>query len=162
MTNAEMFDLIMKRLGNRTAPTLRATVVTELNEKIRFLDQADEPAWFQEEVWTVNTTANEPTLALPSDYIRDNDEGEPEIHNGTSWDGIVKVGYNLLRQRTANAQAAVPEGFALYGEKVYFGPTPDSTYGFRLPYFKRTEAVADNNSAITNKWALNFFNFLDT
>lgn len=160
MTNAEMFDLIMKRLGNRTSPTLRATVVQEINEKIRFLDQADEPAWFQEEIWTPSTVANQGYLDLPADYIRDNDEGEPEIYNGTVYDRIVKVGYNLLRKQTANATPAIPEGFALYGEKVYFGPTPDAVYLFRLPYFKRTEVVADNSSAISNKWAVNFFNFL--
>jgi hypothetical protein len=41
---------------------------------------------------------------------------------------------------------------------------PDQVYSFRIPYYKRTDSITDNTSSVTNKWLLNFFNFvtLDT
>jgi hypothetical protein len=160
MTNKEMFDLIMQRFGNRSSTTLRATVVKELNEKIRQHEQGDILPWFMEDIWITSTAANVDYLDLPSDYIRDDDEGYPEFSFTSGYKRAVKDGYNNLRATYANATAAVPEGFAIYGEKVYLGPTPDASYTFRLPYFKRTGEVADTTSTITNKWLLNFFNFI--
>jgi hypothetical protein len=160
MTNKEMFDLIAQRLGNRTSTVLRATVVKEINEQVRFLDQADEPAWFQEEIWTKAMTVNIAFLDLPTDYIRDDDEGAPEYTDGTTNYSITKQGYNYLRKQTANQTPTLPKYFAMYGERVYFGPTPDKAYTFTLPYYKRTTVILDDTNTITNKWALNFFQFL--
>jgi hypothetical protein len=160
MTNKEMFDLIMQRLGNRTSTNTRAVVVKELNEIIRQMEQGDVLPWFMEDVWVESTIANQDYLDLPSDYIRDDDEGNAEFGFTTGYKKAPKDGYNQLRACYANSQASVPIKFAVYGEKVYFGPTPDGSYTFRLPYFKRTGEVVDTTSTITNKWLLNFFNFV--
>jgi hypothetical protein len=161
MTNAEMLNLIMGRFGGRSSTTLRATALKELNEKIRQLEQADICPWFMKDVWTPNTQANVESLDLPSDYIRDDDDAEPEIRDpNKGWVEIHKVPYNRLRQETANALAQLPRGFSTYGEKIYFGPLPDAAYNFRLPYFKRTGSVVDNSSEISNKWLVNFFNLI--
>lgn len=161
MTNAQMLDLIMKRFGGRSSTTLRAQTLTELNEQIKQKEQGDVCPWFLKDVWTPSTTANIEYIELPADYIRDDDDANPEIrHPDTGWDKLTKVGYNRLRAETANALAQIPEGFSIYGERAYFGPTPDAVYSFRLPYFKRTTPVVDNTSEITNKWLINFFNFI--
>ena len=160
MTNKEMFDFIMQRLGNRTSTTTRAAVVKELNEVIRQMELSDVLPWFMEDIWVQNTSANVDYLDLPTDYIRDDDEGNPEIQTTSGYRKCPKDGYNNLRATYANLDAAIPEKFAIYGERVYFGPTPDAAYSFRLPYYKRTGDVVDNTSAITNKWLLNFFNFI--
>lgn len=164
MTNKEMLDLIMKRLGNRTTIGLRATVLIELNEKIRQLEQSETLPWFLESVWETQALQNLETIDLPEDYLRDDDDGVPEIRDVSitppQWTKIGKLSYSQLRVKTANALYQIPKYFAVYGDKVYFGPFPDTDYDFRLPYFKRTEPVVEDTSPISNKWLKNFFNFM--
>jgi hypothetical protein len=168
MLNKEVLDLIMKRLGNRTAATLRATVLIELNNKISQLEQGDVLPWFLQDIWLGQTVASQDYVDVISDYLRDDDEGQAEINDTTVspavWSKFTKTSYGKLREKTANCTAQLPALYAVHGEKVYFGPAPNQVYSFRVPYYKRSTSVADNTQAVSNKWLLNFFNFvtLDT
>lgn len=168
MLNSEVLDLIQGRLGNRTGSVIRTKVLSELNEKIRQLELRETLPWFLEDIWEPTAIASQDYIALPSDFLRLNDETNVEVRNTTitppQWSKLVKVSYAKLREETANAEAQLPAGFAFYGERMYLGPTPDTTYAFRVPYFKRTAPLVDNSSAVSNKWLLEFFNYvtLDT
>jgi len=168
MLNKEVLDLIMKRLGNRTSTTLRATALIELNEKIRQLELGETLPWFLQDIWQGQTVANQDYLDVVSDYLREDDEGVAEILDASVspavWAKFTKDSYGKLREKSANATATVPALFAVHGEKVYFGPVPDKVYSFRIPYYKRTTSISDNTATVTNKWLTNFFNFvtLDT
>jgi len=164
MTNKELLDLMMQRLGNRTAPGLRPRVLNELNEKIRQLEFGETLPWFLEDRWDDSTVANSDSVNLPSDFLREYEEGRFKIRDTTvtpnAWKPLVKVSLEKLEEETDNADAQLPAGYAIFGEKVYFGPVPNAVYSFKLPYYKRTDPITDNTAAITNKWLLNFFNFV--
>lgn len=153
----------MKRLGNRTAPPLRLTVLGELNEKIKQLELGATLPWFLQDVWLGVTVANQDWIDLPTDYLREDDEGISEIQDTTvspaQWrSNFPKVSYNLLRKNTANTLAQLPQAYAVFGEKAYFGPTPNGVYNVRIPYNKRTTPIVDSSDVVTNKWLLNFLN----
>lgn len=164
MTNAEVLALMMQRFGNRSSTSLKATVLIELNQKIRQLERGPSKPWFLEDIWQGQTVANQDYVDLPSDYLIEDDEGEREIRDTNvspiAWTKLNKTSYGKLRAQTANAEAQIPVAYAIYGEKAYFGPTPDQVYSFRIPYFKRTTEIADNTQAVSNKFLLEFFNYI--
>lgn len=164
MKNSEALALIMKRLGNRNSPTLRATALEELNVKIQELELGPTLPWFLETRWEDVTVANQDYLPLPADFLREVEDGRFKIRNTTvnpsTWVRLTKVSLEKMEDETDNAAAQLPLGYALFGERVYFGPLPDQAYAIKLPYFAKSPAVVDNTADITNKWLLNFFNYL--
>jgi hypothetical protein len=161
MTNKELIDLMMARLGGRTAPALRSRLVIELNEKIRQLETGSILPWFMEDKFVGDTVANQDYVDLPADFVREVEEGRFKIKNTENkWGRLIKASYEDLEDETENYDAALPEGYALFGDKIYFGPVPDLAYSFKLPYFKRTGEVIDNTSAVTNSWLLEFHHYV--
>lgn len=168
MTNKEVYDLLCKRLGNRVAVTTRSVVISELNKMIEELETRATLPWFLETDWDATTTppaimvAQQEYLELPPDFLREMEEGVFEIQEypETTWTNLKKVSYEVLREKTRNCEPQIPTCYALRGTRIYFGPTPDVTYVFRLPYIKKSGEVLDNTSTISNPWLTTFFNFV--
>lgn len=160
MINSEVFDLMMKRLGNRTAPTLRAVCVQELNAKIQELEVGPYKPWFLESLATGNLVANQDYVTVPDDFLMEVEEGRMRVQNSEGcWKKIGKGTMEQLEDCFLNDTAAFPKGYALYGDRFYFGPGPAAAYAYRVQYFKKTTAVVDNNAAISNKWLVEFLNY---
>lgn len=163
MTNAEAISLMMGRLGGRTASSLRATLLLELNNKIRELERGDVKPWFLEELAEDVMVSSQSYITLPTLFLEEVEDGTFEVRNSAGvWTELTKVTREKLREETANELPAIPEGYAIWGSKFLLGPTPDAAYSYRFDYYKRTTAVVDNSSAIDNSWLLEFFEYTST
>lgn len=164
MTNTQALDLIMKRLGGRTSTDTRATLLLELNNKIAELERGPLKPWFLETEQTQATTpfvVGQNYIALPSDFLMEIEDADFRVQNGDGdYVSLVKVPYRRLMQETENADSGAVEGYALFGERIYLGPAPDVAYNYKFPYLAKTTAVVDDSNAITNKWLLEFFNYI--
>lgn len=160
-TNAEVITNMMDRLGSRSALVLRGKVLYELNEKIRQYDSAALLPWFNESRITGNFVAAQDYIAVPSNFVREVEEGEFKVKTLDGvWKKIFKVSLEKLEAETENAIPAFPEGYAIYGDRFYFGPIPDAAYEYKFPVYIRTNVILDNNSAVTNPWLLEFYNLM--
>ncbi len=158
MINSAVFDLMMKRLGNRQAAPLRATCVTELNQAIKELERSTTKPWFLENSEEDVTVANTSYVDLPSDFLMETEEGTFELqHPSEGWVELLKVTREKARLEAKNALPAFPEAYYLWGNRIYFAPTPDIAYNYRFDYYSRTSVLADNSSEVTNSWITEFF-----
>jgi len=159
MTNAEVLTLLMGRLV-RTAPTLRALVLLELNEKIRQLERSPSKPWFLEKEVVGVFTIGVAYIDLPADFLEEVEEGAFRVQGVIAGMGDPpEVDIDDLHSETDNTAPGMPEGYALFAERIYVGPLPDAAYGYKLKYFGRTDPILDDDLPVTNKWLLEFFNF---
>lgn len=163
MTNAEALDRIMQRLAGRTSEVTRAAVLTELNLKIDELEGGEWKPWFLEKRTTGVLVVDQDYLDLPSDFVEEYEEGafvllDPDTA-AASYPKKVDIEW-LESECLIGANNAVPSGYALFGDQFILGPKPDKAYSYRLKYLGRTDDVVDNTDPITNKWLLEFFNYI--
>ncbi len=71
----------------------------------------------------------------------------------SKWTALTEVSREKLEQESINYTGA-PEGYALSGDYILFGPIPDQAYSYRLPYYKRTGGIEDTIVTVTNRWIL--------
>lgn len=162
MTNAEAITLMMSRLGERTAVSLRSRVVTELNEKIKELERADIIPWFLETRLDLVTIANQNYIDIPSssNFLREVEDGRFRMQNSEGkWFKLAKRTLQEIEDGYENCDAAFPKLYSLNGKRFYFGYTPDAVYNIRVQAYVRSGAVADNGNPVTNDWLLEYFNF---
>ena len=94
-------------------------------------------------VATANTTANDSTVSLPSDFLAMKDlhiDGNP-----------VRV---LQFQNTSNffrnsrsSDKGVPTMYTLLGSEFQFAPYPDAEYTLRMVYYYKPDFLSDSNSS---------------
>ena len=94
-------------------------------------------------VATANTTANDSTVSLPSDFLAMKDlhiDGNP-----------VRV---LQFQNTSNffrnsrsSDKGVPTMYTLLGSEFQFAPYPDAAYTLRMVYYYKPEILSDSNAS---------------
>lgn len=157
MLNSAIFDLMMKRLGNRQASLIRLACVTEINESIRNLERGPIKPWFLEDTVEDTMVAEQGYIDHPDDFLQEVEEGVFEIlTTEDKWIEIPKVTRDKLRTETKNCDPAFPEAYAIWGNTFLLGPTPDLAYEYRFDYLKRTGDIEDNNSEATNPWVVEF------
>lgn len=94
-------------------------------------------------VATANTTANDSTVSLPSDFLAMKDlhiDGNP-----------VRV---LQFQNTSNffrnsrsSDKGVPTMYTLLGSEFQFAPYPDAEYTLRMVYYHKPDFLSDSNAS---------------
>lgn len=96
------------------------------------------------------TVANEGIVALPTDYKKTR-----SITYGTSSEALVlkQLSPDDFKTRFLGASAGKPEAFALAGNKVWIGPTPDTTYSLTHHYVQGLQNLSQSNQ--TN-WLIEF------
>ena len=94
-------------------------------------------------VATADTTAEDATVSLPSDFLAMKD-----IHIDTT---PVRV---LQFQNTSNffrnartTETGVPTMYTLLGSEFQFAPKPDSAYTLRMVYYYKPDLLSDSNSS---------------
>ena len=94
-------------------------------------------------VATADTTAEDATVSLPSDFLAMKD-----IHIDTT---PVRV---LQFQNTSNffrnartTETGVPTMYTLLGSEFQFAPKPDSAYTLRMVYYYKPDFLSDSNSS---------------
>lgn len=157
MTNQEIFNLVMARLGGRTSLALRAAALTEMNVKIAELEQGALRPWFLETELIYNTAINSAT-GIPSNFLSEVEDGFLRMYNPSlgTLVKIPKTSYSNLLDKTMNAGLGFPERYAIFGEAIYYGPMPDAVYAVLFPYLKKSDAVGDDLAAVSNPWLVRF------
>lgn len=154
------FDLLMNRLGNRTDPNLRVSMVIEAaHVQQNVLEQDPFKPWFlRGETETLVTVAGSATVNLPADFLDfDPEEHEVYINSADStlafpWDRLNRLPANALARKYATYAAAKPQEFAIGQEKqIVLRPVPDAEYTLRVEYYRQASQVPAD-AAVTNLW----------
>jgi hypothetical protein len=88
------------------------------------------------------TVANEGIIALPTDYKKTR-----AITYGTSSEALVlkQLGPDDFKARFLGQTAGKPEAYALAGNRVWIGPTPDATYSLTHHYVQGLQGLSQSN-----------------
>ena len=114
----------------------------------RFIFLAE--AWFNRELYPLDdetsatlsaTVANAGLVALPTDY---------KHIRAITYDGdyelvLPQLSLDEFKQRFLSASAGPPEAFALAGNKIWIGPTPDATYSLTCHYIQGIPNLSQSN-----------------
>jgi len=160
-TNSEILNNIAGRLGGRTAPTFRATVLFELMQKIYQLEQGPNPPWFLESYETGQVVIGQNYISVPTGFIREVEEHVLKVKNSDGgWFELRKCTIEDLEKATESEVNAFPQGYALVGARFYLGPTPDQNYDYKILCFKHSPQVFDNNIEASNPWLVEAYNYI--
>ncbi len=141
----------------------RADLVTEGLAEMQLAQsrlelQAFLPWFLIKETTALVTAANQDTIALPSDFLRETEEDEGKFWltdtsvTPTLYTELEKRTHGLLVAEFPDDIAAQPQKYAVVGSLIYLRPVPDAAYTTRLMYYGRAEALTSN---IENAWLLN-------
>jgi len=110
--------------------------------------------WFLiSEIVTSETTADEERLAVPSDFLREHDDGtlwrfDSSADEEDQWINLPKSDYDEL-VKTYGSSTDKPLYYALIGDYFRLKPTPDAVYPIKMLYYAKDTVL---NSNIENDW----------
>ena len=142
----DALNAMMRRLGRRTEAQLRTDCLDELNALIDEIENGPFfPFFLEAEDTSLVTVASVRTVALPTDFGLEIEESAFRIKNA---DGDFKYPNKMSKEeidgKYLNADPDFPTAYAIFGNDIYLGPTPDVVYTMALPYYKTTGALADD------------------
>lgn len=157
-------DIVMDRLA-RTSTDLRARALREMNLLMHTkLEMGPSPPWFllQDDQSTMVTVANVEYVALPTGFLRfddDNEVGGLAIYDSTitgpdKWRWLPRSGYNKMQNYYYGEDSgSTPVVYDLAMNRAYLRPVPDAVYQLRImAYFADTDCT---DSAAANLWLTN-------
>lgn len=100
-----------------------------------------------ETIVTEATVGGTKSYDLPTGYVQ-----MREIHLDTS--PVTSLQYitpEMLYRVWAGSSSGKPDSYSIIGDKIYFGPTPDSAYNYTMTYYKTFEGLSDSN---TTNWVI--------
>lgn len=157
MNVKKCLDILMRRLGNRTSPSLRATCLDEMVlVQIEELEGMEELPWFLiSEQATTLTTPGEARIVLPTDFLREVEDDNLTIYDadGVKIADLGKVGYDEGRlQIPDDADPATPTLYSILGGYVILRPTPDIEYTIRYPSYYGRQPEPEDTADSENQW----------
>lgn len=159
MNVKQSLDILMRRLGNRTAPGLRSACLDEMTAfQTLELEQAPELPWFIITEMTSGTAkANERRVKLPIDFLREV-EGAPFEYVDADGEAheVRKGDYSDLQDTYGTEDTGPPERYDFRGDYVVLFPIPDQDYVVRFPegYYAR-QPVPEDSTDSENAWFKN-------
>lgn len=156
LTNAQLLDLMMARLGSRQAPKLRANVLVELNHYLDDLELGPTLPWFLEDTYEFVLTIGQVAYALPDDFLREVEDGSLRI----SYQGQLIAQLSKSAKEDLVYEEADEIRYTLFGDELLIAPSPDVAYQCSLEYYASSEVVADNGAPVSNKWLLHAHNLV--
>jgi hypothetical protein len=146
-------SLIATRLGNRT--DLDSRIVAEMQYVQEMLENREYlPVFLLSDITSLATVADQDYVSLPSDFLREYEEGNLWYYDSTVSAGVspwkemskrpvqdVKEGYSLTTDS--------PEVYALLSDKIIVGPVPNAAYTLKFYYYARDAVLSSN---IENQW----------
>lgn len=157
MTNNQLIQLILGRLGKRQGNSYLAGVV--LSEIQLFLDQMErtqeELPWFLETVDERSLTAEQFYLDLPSNFIKEIEETSMILTDPDSGEVFecAKRIPSVVRSRIAACSSGKPNCYAIEGNRWLFAPRPMKAYQLSIPYGRKSAIVLANDQEISD-WML--------
>ena len=149
MTRDEAIAMMKLQLGFRTDQT--ENIITCLQQGQIDLEQAATKPWFLlSERATILTSADDPRVQLPTDFLLEHEEDGLTYLPGNSGDPVELVKENLdqLKQVYKLTEGA-PEAYALDGLYFRIFPIPDDLYTLEMYYYRTDEVLTTN---VENKW----------
>lgn len=155
MTRDEAVALIKGRMGRNANSSLDAIIVSEMQfVQENILEGGAVMPWFLEsQSDALVTVADTRTVAMPSDFIRERDEGA-FWRFGTAGDDttlveLFKSDSSDLQDIYASADNSGPTHYSMLGTSVELYPKPDAVYSLRLNYYATATVLSSN---VENAW----------
>lgn len=158
MTRDEMLTLLLRRAGQREGDTKLQNQLIEESKLVQ--DNLEQngvqiqgggvfwPNFLVSEISTASTTADEPRVDLPADFLMEVEEGALFYKDSSgSWHTLQKEFWDSLKN--AGLGEGKPEYYAMLGDYFYIFPTPDASYTLKLIYFQQDTKLSDN---VENRW----------
>ena len=168
MNGSGAISRIQRRLGFRGANFKSADILEELNDAQDLLQRRKTLPWFLlEEEQTITSTANVPTISLPTGFIFEAQDAGwryQVVPTDISADSLFlqKVPFDegFRRHSVQSEQDALqdsdndsPTMYALRKEDIYLFPTPTEAITFVGSYYKFDDAITADAE---NRWLANF------
>lgn len=152
MTRDEAVSWVQFHLGSRTDLTTQAQ--NALNAAQEELERRDFLPWFlRTEVATTTTASSEERLAVPSDFIREWEEGALyRIADNEELIPLEKNTLTVLRAQFRGTAIGAPTDYALDNDYFRLFPTPDAAYDVKMIYYAHDAVLATN---VENRWLKN-------
>jgi hypothetical protein len=100
-----------------------------------------------ETIVTNTTVSGTKAYDLPTGYVQ-----MREIHlDTTPVTSLQYISPEMLYRVWAGSSSGKPDSYSIIGDKIYFGPTPDSAYNYTMTYYKTFDALSDSN---TTNWVI--------
>lgn len=100
-----------------------------------------------ETIVTDATVSGTKAYDLPTGYVQ-----MREIHlDTTPVTSLQYISPEMLYRVWAGSSSGKPDSYSIIGDKIYFGPTPDSDYNYTMTYYKTFDALSDSN---TTNWVI--------
>jgi len=100
-----------------------------------------------ETIVTDTTVSGTKAYDLPTGYVQ-----MREIHlDTTPVTSLQYISPEMLYRVWAGSSSGKPDSYSIIGDKIYFGPTPDSAYNYTMTYYKTFDALSDSN---TTNWVI--------
>ena len=96
---------------------------------------------------TASTTGGTKSYDLPTGYVQ-----MRQIHLNTS--PITPLQYltpEMMYRVWAGSSSGKPHSYTIIGDKIFFGPTPDSAYDYVITYYKKFDSLSDTT---TTNWVI--------
>jgi len=150
-TNAEVLDLAMSRLGQRSSLRVRTDVLAEINATIDRLERGTFIPWFLEKTASLAFGVGDTSQPLPTDFAIEADESRPHfVLNGTV--------FYLTKRFAAAIQGEIPNAvrfYAISGNNFLIRKAADIAYTILVPYYGRvTGNLVDDATAVSNLWLI--------
>jgi hypothetical protein len=149
MDMPKIISTLQRRLGFRD--DLQTEIVDIVNEVREELDKDEvlgHPWFLMTEIASASTTALEPRVQLPTDYLNISEDVRLYWYNGDAeedkdkWQIITKAPYRFSKYWEPGQ--GTPKYYDLIGDDIHIFPLPDDVYTIKMVYYGRTAAyVAD-------------------
>jgi hypothetical protein len=154
MTNAELIEQLMSRLGQRRSTRVREDLVTEVTSAIEDLEVEPFVPWFLESTATLAFSEGLTFVDLPADFSIERESTRPYyVLEGTTYYLTKMVSGAIFGYTTSNT---APQRYSIIGNEIHIRPVADQDYTIYLPYYAKTNASGfdDNANQISNVWLL--------
>lgn len=154
MTNAELIELMMSRLGQRKSTRVRADLILEVSAAIEDLEAEPFVPWFLQATASLEFLEGSAFVSLPEDFAIERESARPYyVLEGTTH-YLTKTVSGAIFNYTSSTTA--PQKYAIIGDEMFIRPVADQDYTIYLPYYAKTGAsgFADNSDEISNVWLI--------
>lgn len=153
MTRDEAVALVHQTLGFRTDQA--TNIVTNMKLAQQTLEKGPIMPWFLlSEGSTRRTELNERRVRIPTDFLREYEEGTltyvPDDATLEEVD-LIKDSREILQEEYGSLAAGPPEKYSLDGYYFNIFPLPDDDYLLKMRYYKQAALLTTN---IENEWLL--------
>lgn len=157
MIRSDAVTRIQQGLGWRSDKSTQ--IITALQDAQLELETAGTLPWFlKTEVTSLVTVASTQTVSLPTDFLRESEDGDGGLYLYDStaevedqWKMLEKDDYNYLRDNLPGD--GKPEAYYLHETQFFLFPIPDAVYNLRLIYYKKDTSLSTDVENDWLKWA---------